>query len=216
MPSGRRPGPNQSGMPAEDQDPLGDHVPDPGRAGARGRSRSSAWPPSGVARAVLGRSGSAPSGPVDEPAMVARIGDQLSQWEWCALRRCVCAGAVRSTWITAPFRQFLERLCLKAGFHSHTAATSASGRRGGWPLAGRRVRAPAGSARRAPVKLLLRLAEGLASAAHHGPGGLEHLVERKARRDPAVRDGRERRDVLGQEDARRQDVAHHADRRARC
>ena len=36
-------------------------------------------------------------------------------------------------------------------------------------------------------ELLLRLAEDLAAAAHDGPGGLEHLVEREARRDPAVR-----------------------------
>ena len=65
------------------------------------------------------------------------------------------------------------------------------------------------------VKLFVDVGEDLAAPAHDDPRGGEHLVEREAGGDPAVEDRREGGDVLGQERSRRQDVAHHADRRPR-
>ena len=50
---------------------------------------------------------------------------------------------------------------------------------------------------------------------HYGYRIVEDLIEGEARRDPSMRDGRERGDMLGQENSRRQDVAHDADGRAR-
>ena len=66
------------------------------------------------------------------------------------------------------------------------------------------------------VELLLDFGECLAASSHDDLGGREQLVEREAGGNAAVEDRRERRDVLGQERAGGQDVAHHADGRARC